>query len=83
MDAADRIAKLLEDLLDDRQVLAVSPAEAGRRLCGDKPLSADVVTRMVEEGVLARLPHTARVLIPVSELKRFVETATIRRGRAA
>lgn len=48
--------------------LALSPAEAGSLL----GVSESLVRRLINDGVLARVPHTERVLIARTELERFV-----------
>lgn len=49
--------------------IAVGPAEAGELVGG---VSASTINRLIERGVLARVPHTDRVLIARSELDRWV-----------
>ena len=49
--------------------IAVSAREAGQMLS----LSADTVTRLVNDGQLARVPHLGIIRIPVAELHRFAE----------
>ena len=51
--------------------LALSVAEAGQ-LVGLAPSS---IRRLVNDGVLARVPHTDRVLIARRELDRWVNSA--------
>lgn len=60
------------------QRLALSIPQAGE-LVG---LSARTVRRLVDSGVLARVPHTERVLIARAELERWV-TSTMQQGSAA
>lgn len=63
--------------LQDR--LAVSVPEAGE-LVG---LSSPAVRRLVDQGVLARVPHTDRVLIARAELDRWVTSTMPRHDDAA
>lgn len=69
---AGHVAVIL--LLHERTVLALGPAEAGRRMCPEDPVSRSVVERLVRDGHLARVPHMTRICIPVVDLQRFVES---------
>lgn len=51
--------------------LVVTPDEAARLLC----VSRRTVDRWLAEGVLPRMPHTNRVLIPRVALESFVNGA--------
>lgn len=51
--------------------LALSLPEAGEMI----GLSDTAVARLVEQGYLARVPHTHRVLIARAELERFVTSS--------
>lgn len=59
------------EALSDRP-LVVTPDEAARLLS----LSRRTVDRLVSEGVLPRVPHTSRTLIPRMALETFVNEAT-------
>lgn len=52
------------------ETIAVSARVAGTML----GVSADTVTRWVNAGLLARVPHLHIIRIPVADLKRFAES---------
>ena len=56
----------------DRKI-AVSVPEAAELLS----LSAPSVRRLITSGVIARVPHTDRVLIARAELERFATSSAV------
>lgn len=53
--------------------IAVSAREAGELL----DMSEPAVRRLVAAGVLARIPHTGRLLIARTELERFAASGRV------